>query len=245
MKRSVAGFTFVEMLVVIAVIGVLAAVIYPNFSQSSAVARDAKRKADLRELQAAIELYKQKNGRYPEGCKGPTTNLTTVWSGHSGTFACASGNQYIIDLAPEFISVLPQDPKLNGANSGYVYAVNDTGSVYKIMALGTVETETVTQSDDFFRCDSSYLLGIYTDPVTFMIDPTGAHTFFDPGICQDSRTAFTGPYSTNRTTFSECTNGANYNKVYALSGGISNDNRGNTNYPYKGMEYDTVIVRCK
>ncbi|USN88916.1 MAG: prepilin-type N-terminal cleavage/methylation domain-containing protein [Candidatus Nomurabacteria bacterium] len=245
MKRSVAGFTFVEMLVVIAVIGVLAAVIYPNFSQSSAVARDAKRKADLRELQAAIELYKQKNGRYPEGCKGPTTNLTTVWSGHSGTFACASGNQYIIDLAPEFISVLPQDPKLNGANSGYVYAVNDTGSVYKIMALGTVETETVTQSDDFFRCDSSWPLGLAVDPITGTL--TGRDmSFYDPAICQRTPHQPNGGYALGSyTEYGECTSAASYANVYALSGGISKDNRGNTSFPDKGMEYDTVIVRCK
>jgi hypothetical protein len=102
-------------------------------------------------MQAAIELYKQKYGRYPAAC----TNSQS-WSGQLGTqYECTDGSgQYIVGLAPEFIPVLPVDPKLNGTDSGYVYAVNSAGTVYKLAARKTVETETVTYSHPLKSCDA-------------------------------------------------------------------------------------------
>jgi hypothetical protein len=55
-------------------------------------------------------------------------------------------------LAPEFIPVLPTDPRLNGSNSGYVYSVSEDGEVFKFMALNTVEDDIVELRDEFSRC---------------------------------------------------------------------------------------------
>lgn len=151
--NTLRGLTLIEVLVVIAIIGILAAVISVNAVESGKISRDAKRQADLRMLQSAVELYKNKYGRYPEGCRGAGN-----WSGQIGTdYECVDDtNRYILGANGrwfnEFISVLPYDDKINGDDSGYVYVTNADGSVYKIMAMRTVEADTVDYNHEFESC---------------------------------------------------------------------------------------------
>lgn len=53
-----AGFTLIELLVVIGIISVLSAVAVPNFMGARERARDTQRKSDVRQIQKALELYK-------------------------------------------------------------------------------------------------------------------------------------------------------------------------------------------
>lgn len=157
------GFTLIELLVVIAIISILAGVILANVGDGSAISRDAKRQADLRAIETALELYKLEYGRYPERCANANAGAADGWSGQAGTnFACASGSQYIKGdisgtpevevFSPKFISVLPIDPRLNGTNSGYVYTVDAGGTVYKMMVYNNVESEEVSNTHEFSRC---------------------------------------------------------------------------------------------
>src|SRR3990167_1144019 len=63
--KSGAGFTLIELLIVIVIIGVLATILLANFIGVRQRSRDAQRKADLRQIQSAIELYKADQGVYP------------------------------------------------------------------------------------------------------------------------------------------------------------------------------------
>lgn len=149
------GFTLIEVMVVVSIVGILAAVVAVNSVDSGRQGRDAKRQADIRLLQSAVELYKNKYGRYPAACTPANAGLAGGWSGQQGTdYACAGGStQYITNLAPEFIPVLPVDPRLNGANSGYVYRTNANGTVYKIKAMRSVETDVIDYTHEFKACD--------------------------------------------------------------------------------------------
>ncbi len=151
-KKIASGFTLLEVMVVVGIVAIFATIIAVNSIQSGQQGRDAKRQADVRALQSAVELYKNKYGRYPAGCRG-----ADQWSGQQGTsYACASGDtQYIVDLAPEFIPVLPLDKKLptGNLNSGYVYRTNGAGTVFKIMAMSTVEGELVDYNHELKSCD--------------------------------------------------------------------------------------------
>jgi len=59
------GFTLLELLVVMVIIGVLVTIGLRSFTQSQIKSRDAKRKSDIEQLERALELYRGDKGHYP------------------------------------------------------------------------------------------------------------------------------------------------------------------------------------
>lgn len=191
MRSARGGFTLIEVLVVASIIAILSSFLYTGFNQGRAEARDAQRRADLRTLQNAIELYKQENGRYPEACNGPTgwSNGGNGWSGEiENDHECASGNQYIVDLAPEYIPTLPIDPLDTADDHGYAYAVNADGTVYKLMSRNTVETELVDYDHPFRSCDA-------TDSNLGMCDQVNSSGGSKPAHCNEGDARFQRSYA--------------------------------------------------
>ena len=66
-----AAFTLIELLIVVAIIGILAAIALPNFLEAQTRAKVAKVHAELRSLATAIETYCVDNDVYPEGTDNP------------------------------------------------------------------------------------------------------------------------------------------------------------------------------
>ena len=62
------GFTLIELLVVVSIIGILATLLVANYSATRQRARDAQRKADLRNIQTALRMYYNDNNSYPFSC---------------------------------------------------------------------------------------------------------------------------------------------------------------------------------
>jgi prepilin-type N-terminal cleavage/methylation domain-containing protein len=73
------GFTLVEILVVVSIIGLLSSIVLVGLGSFRARGRDARRVADLRETQNALELYYGKFGGYP----------LTTWDGLEKTLTDA------------------------------------------------------------------------------------------------------------------------------------------------------------
>jgi prepilin-type N-terminal cleavage/methylation domain-containing protein len=152
------GFTLIEVLVTVTIMIILVGVVTRVAINASVTGRDADRQADLRALQAAVEAYRRDHGRYPPGC-----NAAGTWSGEAGTeWACPAShnNQYITGLVPGYINRLPNDPNLSGCidttaprQCGYAYMTNTEGSVYKIIAMNTVEGPNVTPDHPLASCD--------------------------------------------------------------------------------------------
>ena len=72
--KSNKGFTLIELVVVIAILGILAGIAIPRFMDATATARGAKIVADLRTIDSAIMMYNAKTGKLPTG----TGDLTTA-----------------------------------------------------------------------------------------------------------------------------------------------------------------------
>lgn len=104
------GFTLIELLVVISIIGLLAGLALLSFSTSQKQARDANRKSDIKQYQAGLELYANKNnGFFPSRTDG------------SGV---AASTTLCTDLE---ISPCPEDTR-NGEDSSYTYLYQTDGS---------------------------------------------------------------------------------------------------------------------
>jgi len=70
LKNSKKAYTLIEMLMVVAIIGVLASSILVGLSGTRAKARDSRRITDLKSVQTALELYYSKYNVYPSRTVG-------------------------------------------------------------------------------------------------------------------------------------------------------------------------------
>ncbi len=61
------GFTLIELLIVVAIIGILAAIAVPNFLNAQLRAKVSRAMADERSIASALEMYRTDNNTYPEG----------------------------------------------------------------------------------------------------------------------------------------------------------------------------------
>ena len=66
--RSKHSFTLIELLIVVAIIAILAAIAVPNFLEAQTRAKVARVKNDLRSVATAIEAYRVDTNKYPDRC---------------------------------------------------------------------------------------------------------------------------------------------------------------------------------
>lgn len=125
MKSEKRGFTLIELLVVIAIIGLLASIVLASLNSARKKARDARRQADLKQIQNALELFANDNGgTYPVGAT-PTTCAGTDGCLLNSTAAGLAGTAG--SLSSAYMTTLPADP-LNSGQSVYYYKIDATAS---------------------------------------------------------------------------------------------------------------------
>lgn len=110
------GFTLIELIIVITILGVLAALITGNFITSLKKGRDARRKADLEQIQRALEMYYEDKKRYPSSI--------TFGSQLCESTSCTSGEKI-------YMQKVPNDPT---SGSNYGYEADTNGGWYKLYA---------------------------------------------------------------------------------------------------------------
>ena len=86
-KINKKGFTLVELLVVISIIGVLAPLVVTNLNEARARARDSRKKTDMAQLRTALQLYYNTYQKFPS-----YTSLNSIKGcGPLGTLDCPQG----------------------------------------------------------------------------------------------------------------------------------------------------------
>ncbi len=75
-NRPAAGFTLIELLLVIAILGVLAALIVPKFAGRTEQARVAAAQSDIATMGTQLDAYEVDNGAYPRGQTGLNDLIT-------------------------------------------------------------------------------------------------------------------------------------------------------------------------
>ncbi len=69
-QRQQHGFTLIEIMIVVVILGVLAAIVVPRIMDRPDQARQVRARQDLRLIQSALDLYKLDNFRYPSTDQG-------------------------------------------------------------------------------------------------------------------------------------------------------------------------------
>lgn len=101
MKLMQKGFTLVELLIVVIILAILAAIVIPQFSSATTDAQESALDSNLNALRSAIDLYRvQHNGKYP-GQVAATGATCTVGSAGTGAINTA---QAVIDQLTKFSS---------------------------------------------------------------------------------------------------------------------------------------------
>ncbi len=74
--KKLAGFTLIEVMVVVVILGILAAIVVPKIMSRPEQARMVKAKQDIAAIQSAMDLYKLDNGYYPSTDQGLQALIT-------------------------------------------------------------------------------------------------------------------------------------------------------------------------
>jgi len=112
-RRPNQGFTLMELLIVIAILGLLATIGLVSFRSSQIKGRDTQRKSDLGQIQRALEMYYNDYGSYPAALPGG-----------GGSWQDAKGTLYMKEV--------PKDPK--DPAQKYLYQQKTNGTGYALYA---------------------------------------------------------------------------------------------------------------
>lgn len=110
-KRSDRGFTLLELLIVLAIMGVLITIAQPNLKSSIVRAREAVLRENLHQMREAIDQYYADNGKYP-------AQLTDLFNS--------------TDKAKSYLRENPKDPFTGAADWITVAVEGDDGGVFDV-----------------------------------------------------------------------------------------------------------------
>lgn len=134
MRRAVPagrqGFTFVELLVSVSIVAVLAAIGAVAYASTSKRSRDTKRTADVQTIRSALEIYRSEQGSYPTLSPGGLGCLTstTITAG-----------------VVTYLNPIPKDP-INNATYCYRYRL-DSSTAYTLQCTMEVAGQTCSYAN--------------------------------------------------------------------------------------------------
>lgn len=133
------GFSLVELLVVIGIIGLLVVVVFVSAGQAKSKSRDAKRLADLAQIRSAIELYFEEYGAFPLESNGA-----------NGKIGEGSG---IDSILASYLIEVPVDPLGPGDAEHFYYydgshqCTTNSGTLNIVVYANTMENQNNANRD--------------------------------------------------------------------------------------------------
>jgi general secretion pathway protein G len=127
------GFTLVEILIVVVILGILAAIVIPQFSQASLEAREASLISNLQTMRSQIELYKVQHLEVLPTVANLDTLMTSVTDIDGNPWA-APATAY-----GPYMRVIPDNPFTNGNTvdgvaNDWLYTPNPANGTYTFQA---------------------------------------------------------------------------------------------------------------
>lgn len=133
--RVKSGFTLVEILIVMVILGILAAIVIPQFTNASEQAKESSLVSDLQTMRSQIELFKVHHNGLVPGAGGGTTpeQALTGLTDSTGATAAAPG----AGVYGPYVQKLPLNPFTNGRGINGACAADGSAQGWKLDVVPT------------------------------------------------------------------------------------------------------------
>ncbi|GAC1415464.1 MAG: hypothetical protein NVSMB6_17780 [Burkholderiaceae bacterium] len=136
------GFTLIELLIVVIILAILAAIVIPQFSNSTTDAKEATLDSNLSAIRSAVELYRaQHNGTYP-GFNASSGSASCAAPGVAGTGAAGSAGSTPAN-SQAFVDQMTQASTVAGATCTLADTLNNKYGPY---IRGALPADPITNS---------------------------------------------------------------------------------------------------
>ena len=150
--RTQKGFTLVEILIVVVILGILAAIVIPQFSEASTEAKLNSSMSSLQSLRSQISLYKIQHNDNPP-CHGTfsATDFKDQLEQYSNAAGATNATKDDTHIYGPYVQSVPRNPWNNSSTvvetdatgAGWVYDA-DTGNIY--LAISDVTNDTAADT---------------------------------------------------------------------------------------------------